>query len=162
MDSLYLKTLANTQRNKRNFVIGSRCSIKTLLNFNMSPSYFLMGRTFQNLNHLTKGIQFFFARKGDKPKKGSLMLKGGDGVFDSQSSITFTLCEEKVKFPFITFFFFFLLNQPCKVLIQVFIVLKPGIICAFMIHSGSLQKRLTPLFNLVWNTRKSKWKILFE
>ena len=32
------------------------------------------------------------------------------------------------------------------------LVLKPGIICTFLIHSGSLQKMLTALFNLVWNT----------
>ena len=42
------------------------------------------------------------------------------------------------------------------------LVLKPGIICIFLIHSGSLQKILTALFNLVWNTQKSKWAILFE
>ena len=29
------------------------------------------------------------------------------------------------------------------------LVLKPGIICTFLIHSGSLQKMLTALFNLV-------------
>ena len=29
------------------------------------------------------------------------------------------------------------------------LVLKPGIICTFLIHSGSLQKMLTVLFNLV-------------
>ena len=29
-------------------------------------------------------------------------------------------------------------------------------------HSWSLQKMLTALFNLVWNTQKSKWTILFE
>ena len=29
------------------------------------------------------------------------------------------------------------------------IVLKPGIICTFLIHSGSLQKLLTTLFNFV-------------
>ena len=41
------------------------------------------------------------------------------------------------------------------------LVLKPGIICTFLIHSGSLQKMLTALFNLVWNTQKSKWTIFF-
>ena len=30
--------------------------------------------------------------------------------------------------------------------------LKPGIICTFPIHSGSLQKMLTALFNLARNT----------
>ena len=42
------------------------------------------------------------------------------------------------------------------------LVLKPGIICTFLIHSGSLQKMLTALFNLVRNTQKSKWIICFE
>ena len=35
-------------------------------------------------------------------------------------------------------------------------------ICAFLIHSGSLQKILTALFILVWNTQKSKSAIFFE
>ena len=42
------------------------------------------------------------------------------------------------------------------------LVLKPGIICTFLIHSGCLQKMLTALFNLVWNTQKSIWTIFFE
>ena len=39
------------------------------------------------------------------------------------------------------------------------LVLKPGIICKFLIHSGSLQKMLTALF---WNTQKSIWTFFFE
>ena len=46
--------------------------------------------------------------------------------------------------------------------IQVFIALKPGIICTFLIRSGSLQKMFTALFNLVWNAQKSKWSIFLE
>ena len=42
------------------------------------------------------------------------------------------------------------------------LVLKPGIICTFLIHSGSLQKMLTALFNLVRNEQKSIWAIFFE
>ena len=42
------------------------------------------------------------------------------------------------------------------------LVLKPGIICIFLICSGSLQKMLTALFNLVRNTQKSIWTIFFE
>ena len=42
------------------------------------------------------------------------------------------------------------------ILIQVFIVLKPVIIYTFLTHSCSLQKMLTALFNLVWNTQKGK------
>ena len=39
------------------------------------------------------------------------------------------------------------------------LLLKPGIICIFLIHSGSLQKMLTALFR---NTQKSIWTIFFE
>ena len=35
------------------------------------------------------------------------------------------------------------------------LLLKPGIICTFLIHSGSLQKMLTA-------TQKSIWTIFFE
>ena len=42
------------------------------------------------------------------------------------------------------------------------LALKACIICTFLIHSGSLQKMLTALFNLVRNTQKSKWTIFFE
>ena len=35
-------------------------------------------------------------------------------------------------------------------------------IFTFLIHSGSLQKILTALFILVWNTQKSKLAIFFE
>ena len=33
---------------------------------------------------------------------------------------------------------------------------KTGIIYKFLIHSGSLQKILTALFDLVWNAQKSR------
>ena len=42
------------------------------------------------------------------------------------------------------------------------LVLKPGNICTFLIHSGSLQKILTTLFNLAQNTQKSIWTIFLE
>ena len=41
-------------------------------------------------------------------------------------------------------------------------VLKPGIICTFLIHSGSLQRMLSALFNLVWNTQKSIWTFFLK
>ena len=68
----------------------------------------------------------------------------------------------EIKVPFITFWLFSLLSQPCKILIQVFIVLKPNIICTFLIHYGSVQKMLTAFFSFVWNTQKNKWTIFFE
>ena len=66
------------------------------------------------------------------------------------------------KFPFTTFWIFSLLSYPYKILIQVFIVVKPDIICTFLINYGSLQKMLTALFNFVWNIQKSKCAISFE
>ena len=42
------------------------------------------------------------------------------------------------------------------------VVLKAGIIFAFLIHSGSLQKMLTALLNLVRNTQKSIRTHFFE
>ena len=69
----------------------------------------------------------------------------------------------KSKVSFITFRFFSLLSWPCKILIQVFIVLKHCIICTFLIYSDSVQKMLTSLFKLVWNTqKKSVWTIFFK
>ena len=35
------------------------------------------------------------------------------------------------------------------------------IICTFLINSDSVQKMLTTLFKLVWNTQKSTWTIFF-
>ena len=60
---------------------------------------------------------------------------------------------------------------PCKILIQVFIVLKPDIIWTFLIHSGSLQKNkkkqkqkkiVTALFDFVRNTQKRKLTIFLS
>ena len=67
---------------------------------------------------------------------------GGGGLplfyyFTVQSSL---LCVGGSKVPFITFQFF---------------------ICTFLIHYGSVQKKLT-LFNFGCNTQKNKWTILFE
>ena len=56
----------------------------------------------------------------------------------------YCVCWES-KVPFITFRIFSLLSEPFKIVIQVFIVLKPVIICTFLIHSGSLQKMLFAL-----------------
>ena len=91
---------------------------------------------------LIKGLE-----RGDKPEK-------------VQSHLLCVCAETKI--PSIIFRIFSLLSQPCKILIQVFIVLKPGIICTFLIHSGSVQKMLTAFFNFVWNTQKSKWTIFLS
>ena len=45
---------------------------------------------------------------------------------------------------------------------QFFIILKHGVICTFLIYSDGLQKMLTALINLIWNTQKSKWAIFLS
>ena len=40
--------------------------------------------------------------------------------------------------------------------------IKPCIICIFLIHSDSLQRILTALFKLVWNTQKSTYTNFFK
>ena len=55
------------------------------------------------------------------------------------SSITFTVCEGKIMFPLLLFGSS-VLSWPCKILIQLFILLKRGIICTFLIHSSGLKK----------------------
>ena len=64
----------------------------------------------------------------------------------------YCVCGES-KVPFSTFQIFSILSYPFKILIHVFTVLKPGIICTFLIHSGSLQKMLTALFNLKYTEK---------
>ena len=111
-----------------------------------------------------------FARKGGRitQKRGWGWCRN-DGVADFlllYSSITFTVCVYRggmgSKVSFITFWFFILLSQPGKILIQVFIVLKHYIICIFLIHSDSLQRMPTGLFKLVWNTQKSTLTNFFK
>ena len=69
------------------------------------------GRTFQKL-----GGAKFFARKGINLKRGIDVEMGGGGVgatfFTTLQfrSVTFTLCVEKVRYPFITFQIFSLLS----------------------------------------------------
>ena len=80
---------------------------------------------------------------------------GGDATFFYYftvqfSHIYFVWGESKVSF------YYFSDLQSLELAMQDFnpcshssLVLKPGIIFAFLIHSGSLQKMLTALFNLV-------------
>ena len=118
-----------------------------------TPLVLKEGRTFRKLSHQGGGMKFF-ARKGDKPEKGELMQKQGVGRGGCHFFLTLQFNHIYCvwggsKVPFITFWIFNLLSQPFKILIQVFIVLKLGIICIFLIRSGSIQKMLTVLFNLV-------------
>ena len=69
------------------------------------------GRTFQKLSHLEGGVRNFLLERGDKPEKGG--GRGGRGVDVEMrgsplflllySSITFTLCGGKVRFPLVLF-----------------------------------------------------------
>ena len=95
--------------------------------------------------------QNILLERGDKPEMG----KGGGSTFFTTlqfSSVTFTLWGGGSK---VSLYYFLDLHSlqlamqdfhPCS---HSSLVLKPGIICAFLIHSGSLQKMLTALFNLV-------------
>ena len=71
--------------------------------------------------------------------------------------------EGKVRFPL-----YFLAVHSIELAMQdsdctkLFIVLKPNIICTFLIDYGSVQKMLTAFFNFVWHTQKNKWSICFE
>ena len=114
---------------------------------------------------LTLKQQNVLLEKGDKPERGEggrvdVEMEGCHIYYVTVQSHLLYLRENKV--PFITLWIFTLLSQPCTILIQVFTVLKPGVICTFLIHFGSLQKMLTALFNLVWNTEKNKWTTFFE
>ena len=118
-------------------------------------------RTFQKLSHLWDD-----ERWGINLKRAgrSLCTNGGALTF---CHFTFLLYHiygvwGKSKVPFITFWILSLSSWPCRILIQLFIVLKPGIICTFLIHSVGIQKMLTALFNLVSNTQISKWTIFLS
>ena len=107
--------------------------------------------------------EFFCYKGGINLKRGVAVEIGGLPLFLLlYSSITFTACGGKVRFPLLLFVSSVFSVSAAKILIQVFTVLKPGIVYTFLIHSGSLQKILTALFNLVWNAEQSKWTIIFE
>ena len=96
-------------------------------------------------------IQNFLLERGNK--KGVDKETGGLPLFYYFTVQSYLLCVEKVRFPLLLFrnsvFCVIHARFSGKILNQVFIVLKPGIICTFLIHSGCLQKMLTALFNLV-------------
>ena len=102
---------------------------------------------------LLGGVQYFLLERGDKPVKGGEVdVEMGVCYFFIMLQFNHIYCvwgESNV--PFVTFWLFSLLSQPYKILIQVFIELKPNNICTFLIHYHSVQKMLTALFNFVWN-----------
>ena len=90
--------------------------------------------------------EMFCQKWGINLKRGGSCRNGGGCHFFITLQFNHIYCVSgKSKVPFITFRIFSILSQPFKILIHVFIVLKPGIICTFLIHSGSLQKMLTAL-----------------
>ena len=119
-------------------------------------------RSFLRRSHLGGRVRNFLLERGDKPEKCVCVCGGGGGCHFLllYSSITFTVCGGKVRFPLLLFGTS-VFSKLCKILFQVFIVLKPDIICTFLIHSVSLQKMLTALLNLVCNTQKIKWTIFW-
>ena len=84
--------------------------------------------------------------RGDKPEKG-----GGGLPF-----LFTTLQFSSVAFTFSELQYFELTMQDFHPRSHPSLAIKPSTICTFLIHSGSLQKMLTALFNLVRNTQKSK------
>ena len=65
-------------------------------------------RTFQKFSHLSEGVQNFLLEKGDKPEKGGGNVEMGVGTSFTilqLSSITFTMCVDKVRFPLLLFGF---------------------------------------------------------
>ena len=109
-------------------------------------------------NWVTWGVQNFLLERGDKPERGDggWFRKGGGSTFFT------TLQFRSIAFTFSNLQSFELPMQDFQPHSHPSLVLKPGIICTFLIHSGSLQKMLTALFNLVRNTQKSIWTIFFE
>ena len=94
---------------------------------------------------------------GINPKRGGWCRNGGGGgatFWLLYSSITFTACVGKVRFPY-----YFSDLQSFELAMQ---VSHPSLYCKFLIHSGSLQKKLTALFNFVWNTQKIRWTIFLS
>ena len=105
------------------------------------------------IESLEGGLQNFLLERG-KQLKRRVDVEMGVCHFSITLQLSHIYCvwgESKV--PFITFWIFSILSQPFKILIHVFIVLKPGIICTFLVHSGNLQKVLTALFNLKYTEK---------
>ena len=73
------------------------------------------------------------------------------------SSITPTLCEGKVRQVPLLLYYFLNLQSSIKLAMQ---DCHPTLYCTkTWYHLSMCQKILTALFNLVWNTQKSKWTI---
>ena len=84
---------------------------------------------------------------GGRGMKFLLEWRGGRGAtfLLLYSSVIFTVCEGKARFPLLLFGSSVLQDSD-----PTFYLLKPNIICTFLIHNGSVQKMLTAFFNFVW------------
>ena len=106
------------------------------------PPPLIKGReNLPKIESLEGGLRNFLQERGNKAENGGELMQKWWGchffIILQFNYIYHVWGESKVSF--ITFRIFSLLSQPFKILIQVFIVLKPGIICTFMMYSGSLQ-----------------------
>ena len=130
-------------------------SITTMRNHSWNPHPLLKerGSTFQKL----VGGQNFLLEREDKPEKGVDVEMGRGGrlplfllLYGSVRSHLLCVGGSKVSL------YYFSDLQSFELAMQDFhprshssLLLKLGIICTFLIHSGSLQIMLTALFNLV-------------
>ena len=91
--------------------------------------------------------KIFLLERGDKPEKGGVDVEMGGGGWGGATFFT-TLQFSSNAFTFLDFQSFelamqdfsYAMHAPCS---HPSLVLKPGTICTFPIHSGSLQKMLT-------------------
>ena len=106
------------------------------------------GRTLQKLIHLGGGgVRNFLLERGDKPEKGEEVdVEMGVATFFT------TLQFSSIIFTFSDLQSFELAMQDFHPHSHPNLVLKPGIICTFLIHSGSLQKMLTAFLKQLYKS----------
>ena len=97
------------------------------------------GRTFQKLSHLGR-VQNFCYNGGINLKSGCWCRNGGVGWGRDGCHFFTTLHFSSIIFTFSDLQFFELAMQDLHPRSHPSLVLKPGFICTFLIHSSSLQK----------------------
>ena len=111
------------------------CFCKNEISISSIGSFHVTKTIFQDLpkiESLGGGCEMFLLERGDKPEKTELIQKWGVVTFFTTfSSIAFTFSDLQS---------FELAMQDFHPHSHPSLVLKPGIICTFLIHSGSLQK----------------------
>ena len=139
-------------------------SITTMSNHSWNPTHLPPYQKGEVRPSKNWGGQNFLQERGDKLEKGFDVEMGGLPLFyyfTVQFSPIYCVHGES-KVPL----YYFLDLQSFGLAMQDFhsrshssLLLKPGIICTFLIHSGSLKKMLTALFR---NTQKSIWTIFLS